>query len=79
VIVFDRKAKRDDTVVILSTVSMCQQFNVLPRSGGLLEQNQIDVRHMQLVLEQQAERQKKDEQEREAERKRQASKSKRGG
>jgi len=53
---------------------MCDRFGVLPNEGGLLDQDYWIVLHMNIVLDLQHERQKKEEQKRKAEEKAQSRK-----
>jgi len=45
---------------------MCQEFHCLPEEGGLLDQDQLIVRKMQIILNAQAERRERERQKREA-------------
>ncbi len=48
---FPRTAKPSPEVVsVIELTRMCQAFNVLPREGGLLDQDATTIRLMQLVL-----------------------------
>jgi hypothetical protein len=55
VVTFPKTAKTDpDIVEIIELTNLCQTFNVLPREGGVLDQNAETMTKMQMVLVAQA-------------------------
>ncbi len=61
VITFPKTAKTSpDIIRIIELTNLCQAFNVLPREGGVLDQDAETMRKMQMVLVAQNEKAEKD-------------------
>ena len=61
VITFPETAKTDpDIVDIIELTNLCQAFNVLPREGGVLDQDAETMHKMQMVMVAQAKKQEAD-------------------
>jgi hypothetical protein len=69
-VVFNRKPQREDTATLLGIDRLCREYGVLPRSGGLLEQDQLTIRKLHLVIKARDDRAAKEDAEAKAEAKR---------
>ena len=45
-----------EVIEAIELTNMCQSFGVLPREGGILDQDHLTVRKMQIVLDAQNEK-----------------------
>ncbi len=60
-ITFPETAKTSsDIITIIELTNLCQAFNVLPREGGVLDQDAETMRKMQMVLVAQSAKAEKD-------------------
>ena len=61
VITFPETAKTSPSIIrIIELTNLCQAFNVLPREGGVLDQDAETMRKMQMVLIAQTKKQEAD-------------------